>query len=135
MIADDFDSIKKALEEILKEKEKEKAPKEPQPGYVYDAASDRFVPAASGGLKGSQAISGIWGNIVWASQSTDQQADAQQAPVPTGQPSAVIRPAMISIQNKVTGRIWLWSAEVSYDRLWFVQVEYPVVPASQQTTP
>lgn len=27
MIADDFDSIKKALEEILKEKEKEKAPK------------------------------------------------------------------------------------------------------------
>ena len=81
MIADDFDSIKKALEQIQKEKEKEKAPKEPQPGYVYDVASDRFVPAASGGLKGSQALSGIWGNIVWSTNPVvDQQADAQQQP-------------------------------------------------------
>ena len=94
MIADDFDSIKKALEEILKEKEKEKVPKEPQPGYVYDVASDRFVPASTGGLKDSQALSGtgIWGNIVWSTKPADQQGSGQQAPAPTGQPSAVIRP-------------------------------------------
>ena len=75
MIADDYASIKKALDEI----KKEESSKEPQPGYVYDVASDRFVPAASGGLKGSQALSGIWGNIVWSTNPVvDQQADAQQ---------------------------------------------------------
>ena len=132
MIADDYASIKKALEEIKKEKEREQAAKD----SGQKATEAVPVGAAVGGLKGSRALSGIWGNIVWSTNPVvDQQADAQQAPVPTGQPSAVIRPAMISIQNKVTGRIWLWSAEVPYDRLWFVQVEYPVVPAPQQATP
>ena len=75
MIADDFDSIKKALEEIKKEKEREQAAKDS--GQKANEA---------GGLKASQAISGtgIWGNIVWSTKPVvDQQADAQQAPQQT----------------------------------------------------
>jgi hypothetical protein len=77
MIADDFDSIKKALEEIKKEKEREQAAKD-SGQKATEAIPDG---AAVGGLKGSRALSGIWGNIVWSTNPVvDQQADAQQQP-------------------------------------------------------
>ena len=85
MIADDFDSIKKALDEIQKEKPA-------KPGYVYDPATDSFIPDDHGLRPGTgnsdvnavlttRAVSGGgWANIFIKPAPTGQPADAQQAP-------------------------------------------------------